>query len=62
MGIENKQDRITRQCSLFCFKAFFNHNRKTNVKFQYQDNVLMIYADNDLENGEELYFDYCEGI
>ena len=56
------KDKITRQCSLFCFKGFFNHNRKSNVRFEYKHNVLMMYVDHDLQKGEELFFDYCEGI
>ena len=62
MGIENMQDRITRQCSLFCFQSLFNHNRNNNVRCEYRDNVLMMYALDDIQKGEELFFDYCEGI
>jgi len=62
MGIENMEDRITRQCSLFCFRSFFNHHRNNNVRCEYQDNVLMMYAAGDIEEGSELCFDYCAGI
>ena len=39
-----------------------NHDRDKNVRFEYRDNVLMMYALKDIKEGEELVFDYCEGV
>ena len=57
------RDTITRRCSIFCFRSLLNHDRRNkNVRFEFRDNVLMIYALRDIKVGEELVFDYCEGI
>jgi SET domain-containing protein len=61
-SIENMKDRIIRQCSIFCLRSFLNHDRNKNVRFEYRDNVLMMYALRDIKEGEELVFDYCEGV
>ena len=56
----NCTDQENEGCSLFCLKSFINHNRKPNVEVKYvSQNLVFVYAKEDISKGTELLIDYC---
>ena len=45
-------------------KSFINHSNKPNIKLVSTDatNLEFIFANKNIENGEEILIDYCRGI
>ena len=61
-----RKDNIHHQSAnsvLFSFRSFINHNRNQNIKLEYpSSNVVFIFASQNIQKGEELFIDYCDGI
>ena len=59
----SSRDSEQIETSFFYLKSLINHNSKPNLKLEYQTkNVIFIFAKEDIEEGEEIFIDYCEGI
>ena len=48
---------------LYNFRSYINHNRKQNIKMEYpSSNVVFIFASQNIQQGEELFIDYVDGL
>ena len=52
-----------KSSSLFGIKSFINHDQNPNIISHYStENLVVLHASKDIEEGEELLIDYCSDV
>ena len=55
--------KLLKNTYLFGLISLLNHSKHSNIKkIHFSDDILMVFADRDIDEGEEICHDYCLGI